>query len=396
MSAHISFLLLGTLATSLRGQGINDPLPRFDGYAVTQVFHGKPALPKLDLERDRVFRTRIREGAANGPNFAGHYTIAAWGCGSFCVSFALVDAANGTVYAPPFSILGYGDPQQYEAEDSPSKNEANQLVFRLNSRLLVVKGCPEDKSCATYFYEWTGSRFKLIRKVPAWSKYLLPTPVFLSGTVVDENGTPVPDVWVAHAGDGNEHLKTDRLGQFRFRTQVPAVVFRKDGFAGAHYRVQEAHQINVKLKRTIGSLPACNSTSECNSIARWDSVFCFPNIPGISVSAESPGDYYKDRWFDTSGLGKNEGIRHFAGTQSSSGIPSDADVWSSIAYSERTYIYDFVQIVDARGTTVDGKKWRFLGRSDEEASYRNRSSDEAAALDKVLDAVCIRSPQQRR
>jgi hypothetical protein len=37
----------------------------------------------------------------------------------------------------------------------------------LNSRLLVVRGCPEDKNCATYFYEWTASAFKLVLKIDA-------------------------------------------------------------------------------------------------------------------------------------------------------------------------------------------------------------------------------------
>jgi hypothetical protein len=40
------------------------------------------------------------------------------------------------------------------------------LSFRLNSRLLILQGCPDDKECATYYMEWTGAEFKLIRKIP--------------------------------------------------------------------------------------------------------------------------------------------------------------------------------------------------------------------------------------
>ena len=65
----------------------NEGITRFEDYPVTAIFKGTPALPKLRLG-DRLFRTRIRKGAAKGPNFAGHYTIADWGCGTRCVSIA--------------------------------------------------------------------------------------------------------------------------------------------------------------------------------------------------------------------------------------------------------------------------------------------------------------------
>jgi hypothetical protein len=39
------------------------------------------------------------------------------------------------------------------------------VAYKLTSRLLMVRGCPEEENCGSYFYEWTGSRFKLIRKV---------------------------------------------------------------------------------------------------------------------------------------------------------------------------------------------------------------------------------------
>ena len=35
------------------------------------------------------------------------------------------------------------------------------------SRLLIARGCPEEKNCASYFYEWTGAQFKLLRKIDA-------------------------------------------------------------------------------------------------------------------------------------------------------------------------------------------------------------------------------------
>ena len=72
--------------------------PIIDIRGLTKRFKGKPAPPKLVSPVDRLFRTMIRQGASKGPNFAGHYTIAEWGCGSSCVSIALMDAKDDTIF----------------------------------------------------------------------------------------------------------------------------------------------------------------------------------------------------------------------------------------------------------------------------------------------------------
>ena len=139
----------------------NEQLPRFEDYPVTDIYKGPPAPPKLRCPGDRLFRTRIREGAAKGPNFAGHYTIADWGCGAGCVSVAIVDAKDGRICDAPFQALAWGVPMM--------KDSVEPLAYKLDSRLLIVRGCPEEETCGSYFYEWTGTRFKLIRKVGAVS-----------------------------------------------------------------------------------------------------------------------------------------------------------------------------------------------------------------------------------
>ena len=133
--------------------------PSFDSYPATEVFKGTPAPPILRTSHQRMFRTMIRDAAKKGPNFAGHYMIASWGCGAGCVSLALIDEKTGTVYDGPFGTIAW----------TPSQGESEPLSFRTNSRLLIARGCPEEdeKACGSYFYEWTGSTFKLLRKVVA-------------------------------------------------------------------------------------------------------------------------------------------------------------------------------------------------------------------------------------
>ena len=140
--------------------------PAFDQFRVTEVFSGKPAAPVLKTANQRRFRTMIREGAADGPNFAGHYTIAQWGCGAGCVSIAVVDAKDGAVYDGPFQVLSW-DMYKYEGQYASNTPEFEPLVFRKDSRLLIARGCPGEANCASYFYEWTGSKFRMVRKVEA-------------------------------------------------------------------------------------------------------------------------------------------------------------------------------------------------------------------------------------
>lgn len=150
----------------LAGAVLAQAPPSFEQFAATETFSGKPAAPTLKTAGQRMFRTRIREAAAKGPNFAGHYTIAEWGCGSGCVSIALIDSSDGRVFDGPFQTLSW-DLVNYEGKYPSNANGFVPLSFHRDSRLLVARGCPQDKDCASYFYEWTGSQFKLLRKIPA-------------------------------------------------------------------------------------------------------------------------------------------------------------------------------------------------------------------------------------
>ena len=72
--------------------------PRLQDYPVTDIFRGKPSAPVLSTKEARMFRTELRRQAARGPNFAGHYTLALWGCGAGCANGAVIDARSGQVW----------------------------------------------------------------------------------------------------------------------------------------------------------------------------------------------------------------------------------------------------------------------------------------------------------
>ena len=126
--------------------------PQFKNFPVSEIYKGTPA--PADLASSPIghtFRTILTEEAKTGPNFAGHYTVVEWGCGSECQNFAIVDAITGKIYSPSF----------------PSENGQE---FDLNSRLIVINPLANirgyDGSVADWarikYYEWTGTELKLL------------------------------------------------------------------------------------------------------------------------------------------------------------------------------------------------------------------------------------------
>jgi hypothetical protein len=89
-----------------------------------EIFLGKPATVNFDsFPEAKLFRTTIMHQSADGPNFAGHYTVVNWGCGTECQGFAIVDAISG-------GIVIY--------EPSIDHQVSKGLSFNLNSNLLVL------------------------------------------------------------------------------------------------------------------------------------------------------------------------------------------------------------------------------------------------------------------
>jgi len=143
-----------------------EPELRFKDFPVHKIFRGRPASPVFP--KGFGFPTKVREAARKGPNFAGHYTIANWGCGSGCESFAVVDAISGKLYNPrPFGALGV--PFQGRADG----RAYGGLGYRLDSALLIADGCPEEdrpgdaasEKCAARYYTWKDHQFHLLATI---------------------------------------------------------------------------------------------------------------------------------------------------------------------------------------------------------------------------------------
>ena len=98
----------------------------YEDFPADTNYNGKLAGPDFSTDdAARYFRTRIKEGCKNkGINFAGHYTIIEWGCGTSCQLMAIVNRKNGRII---FSDI------PFDTLDGHSG-----LGYRKDSRMLIV------------------------------------------------------------------------------------------------------------------------------------------------------------------------------------------------------------------------------------------------------------------
>ena len=137
--------------------------PQFSAYAAGPRYQGPSVEPDVKtLPRSRYFRTMIREGGKEGPNFAGHYTIVQWGCGTACVSYAIIDARSGEVFHPP----ALQNIDQFQVDiDTPQQPDGEMLQFNIKSRLIVAFGATDLQRRGISYFDWRGNRLNLLRLV---------------------------------------------------------------------------------------------------------------------------------------------------------------------------------------------------------------------------------------
>jgi hypothetical protein len=168
---NAAVLLLLTSAAS--AQSASFVLPRSEDYPVTQVWLGTPASAKLTTSAERMFRTRLTKAAQEPANFAGHYRFVIWGCGSECISGAVIDLETGKVFSPPLA-KERGGWAHFSVCQSAYENSG--VDFHVNSRLLVLRcGLNYSERLQTnvpdaYYFVWEGERFREILHVPGASK----------------------------------------------------------------------------------------------------------------------------------------------------------------------------------------------------------------------------------
>lgn len=124
------------------------------------LYKGKLASPNFKTDTASwLFRTQIRNQCrSKGINFAGHFTIVEWGCGSACKEIAIVDRINGKINYS--GILTNEDDSFFTLEykrnsnlvvmnDWMMKEYKGYLLWSDNWKLITVK--------------WENTKFRILR-----------------------------------------------------------------------------------------------------------------------------------------------------------------------------------------------------------------------------------------
>lgn len=168
-------VLPSVVAGQSNGRKPADSVLQFEDFRVpTPIAHREdnPVIdrPRYPQETRKQFELRLVKEAKKGPNFAGHYTVVTWSCGSPCSTMAIVDVQTGATFDLPFvGVLGWGS-----CQGGPDYG-GDLLSYRIDSSLLIITGSlevldPKDRMahegpCRRFYYQWDRNRLNLLRTV---------------------------------------------------------------------------------------------------------------------------------------------------------------------------------------------------------------------------------------
>lgn len=131
----------------------NDSFNRFDAYKVP-VYDGKLKDPDFSTNPDaNMFVTRIKEACKEGVNFAGHYTLVYWGCGTACQNGVVVDRKTGVIYSGFNTSLGVA-----------FRKNSNYIIFNAGEDELSGDYSPLDSNrfVQITLHVWEAATFKAV------------------------------------------------------------------------------------------------------------------------------------------------------------------------------------------------------------------------------------------
>jgi hypothetical protein len=145
----------------LAGEG--DTLPvnvnqviEFEQYPVEIISAPANKKPILTTKLAKQYKTVITNAMQEPVNFAGHYRVVTWGCGTDCRGFAIVDKVSGVTYTLPGVEFVAGLMGNAEA----------RIQFKTDSRLFIITGSKNDENEGKFYYLWSGKELKLLATFP--------------------------------------------------------------------------------------------------------------------------------------------------------------------------------------------------------------------------------------
>lgn len=145
--------------------GRQEGAPRFADFPAPRRA-AKFVAPQLSSRTVVAHRSTLGAEAANGPNFATNYTVAAWGCGFQCSAAAIINLGNGAVAFP--NELGRISTRYIRDWVSDRPLRYRGMRFMPESRLLIVIGSAlgDEHDESAVYYEWTGAGLRHLATIP--------------------------------------------------------------------------------------------------------------------------------------------------------------------------------------------------------------------------------------
>lgn len=150
----------------VKSQSVCDSILNFYKPELVDVYNDKPAKVDFDsMPELKNFRTVITEEASKGPNFAGHFTFMRWGCGTSCLSYAIVDAISGKIvlYNPVIEnlipsynvnsrVLTFNEKSEFKDLEGKSLKEIVSSVDTESGKLREYYELIEEESGKIWLY----------------------------------------------------------------------------------------------------------------------------------------------------------------------------------------------------------------------------------------------------
>lgn len=126
--------------------------PEFENYTVAQSEEVLSAIDFSSHPDAEDFKTRLEYSLNEPANFAGHYILTSWGCGTMCQMLAVIDVHNGEVFFPLASSLGVC----YRADSS--------LLITNPLDEITIQDFGEDMPAwlKSGYYRWDGEQMQLL------------------------------------------------------------------------------------------------------------------------------------------------------------------------------------------------------------------------------------------
>ena len=220
--------------------------------------------------------------------------------------------------------------------------------------------------------------------------------VEIQGFVKTAEGQAIANVYIED-GEIFTDPETDEEGYFRFSSRdafryIKTLVFDKKGFVPKivpvdRYKTKLDVVLEPEKNKDLWEIPTCNfpNSNRYKVVGTYLKLF-IPKKMSVKSGVDSDYIYYSVGFKK----GKNE-YRLNGGLGNLYGSPYPSDRLRS---EVRNFSYRRTSVgIDWRGTTKEGKYWRYFGAISafESYHYETESREVAEVFDRILDRVCFRA-----